>query len=47
VDTYERLVMDDLQQAATIVAWCVYTLANRDELVPRKPAPPPPQASGN
>jgi carboxypeptidase Q len=39
-DTYERLVMDDLKQAATIVAWSVYTIANRDEMMPRKPAPP-------
>jgi hypothetical protein len=39
VDTYERLVMDDLRQAATIVAWSVYTIANRDEMMPRKPAP--------
>jgi hypothetical protein len=37
VDTYERLVIDDLQQAATIVAWTVYTIANRDEMMPRKP----------
>jgi hypothetical protein len=40
VDTYERLVMDDLRQAATIVAWSVYTIANREEMMPRKPAPP-------
>jgi hypothetical protein len=39
-DTYERLVMDDLKQAATIVAWSVYTIANREEMMPRKPAPP-------
>ena len=37
VDTYERLVMDDLRQAATIVAWTVYTIANRDAMMPRKP----------
>jgi hypothetical protein len=36
VDTYERLVMDDLKQAATVVAWTVYTIANRDEMMPRK-----------
>jgi hypothetical protein len=40
-DTYERLVMDDLKQMATIVAWSVYTIANRDEMMPRKPAPAP------
>ncbi len=36
VDTYERLVLEDLQQAATIIAWTVHTLANRDEMMPRK-----------
>jgi carboxypeptidase Q len=40
VDTYERLVIDDLKQAATIVAWTVYTIANRDEMMPRKPVAP-------
>jgi hypothetical protein len=39
-DTYERLVMDDLKQAATVVAWTVYTIANRDEMMPRKPVQP-------
>jgi carboxypeptidase Q len=39
VDTYERLVIEDLQQAATIVAWTVYTIANRDEMMPRKERP--------
>ncbi len=37
MDTYERLVLDDLKQAATIVAWTVYTIANRDQPMPRKP----------
>jgi len=41
IDTNERLVMDDLKQMATIVAWSVYTIANRDEMMPRKPAPAP------
>lgn len=42
VDTYERLVIDDLKQAATVVAWTVYHIANREELMPRKaPAPRP------
>ncbi len=40
LDTYERLVMDDLKQAATIMAWSVYTIANRDEMMPRKPVAP-------
>jgi hypothetical protein len=47
VDTYDHLVMDDLKQAATIVAWSVYTIANRDEMMPRKPAPAPAQRAGN
>ena len=38
-DTFERLVLDDLKQAATVVAYTVYHLAMRDELMPRKPAP--------
>ena len=36
VDTYERLVLADLKQAAQIVAFTVYTIANRDEMIPRK-----------
>lgn len=40
LDTYERLSMDDLKQMATIVAWSVYTIANRDDMMPRKPAAP-------
>lgn len=40
VDTYERLVIEDLKQAATVVAWTVYHIANRDEMMPRK-APRP------
>lgn len=37
-DTYERLVLDDLKQAATVIAYTVYHLAMRDEMMPRKPA---------
>jgi hypothetical protein len=37
-DTYERLLLDDLKQAATVVAYTVYHLAMRDEMMPRKPA---------
>ena len=36
MDTYERLVIEDLKQAATVVAWTVYELANRPEMMPRK-----------
>lgn len=35
-DTYERLVMKDLKQMATIIASFVYHTAQRDELLPRK-----------
>ncbi len=40
VDTYERLVIDDLKQAATVVAWTAYQIANRADPMPR-PAPRP------
>jgi hypothetical protein len=40
VDTYERLMIDDLKQAAAVVAWTVYSIANRDELMPRKSGRP-------
>ena len=36
-DRYERLVIEDLQQAAVVVAATVYQLAMRDEMMPRKP----------
>jgi Zn-dependent M28 family amino/carboxypeptidase len=36
-DTYERLVLDDLKQAATVIAYTAYHLAMRDEMMPRKP----------
>ena len=35
-DTYERLVIDDLKQMATIIASFVYHTAQRDDLMPRK-----------
>ncbi|HEV8266161.1 MAG TPA: M20/M25/M40 family metallo-hydrolase [Gemmatimonadales bacterium] len=44
-DSYERLVMDDLRQAAVVVAYTVYHLAMRDDMMPRKPAPA--QTGGN
>jgi hypothetical protein len=45
LDTYERIVEDDVKKAAIVVASAVYTLAMRDELLPRlpqaeMPAPP-------
>ena len=36
VDTFERLPMGDLEQAAVVVAATVWELANRDEMMPRK-----------
>jgi Zn-dependent M28 family amino/carboxypeptidase len=35
MDTYERLVAADLQQAAVVVATMLYNTAMRDELLPR------------
>jgi len=54
LDTYERVIEDDVKQAAIVVATTVYTLAMRDEPIPRfaadampkpepeTPATPPP-----
>jgi hypothetical protein len=39
LDTYDRLLSDDLMKNATIIASFVYLAANRDELLPRKPLP--------
>jgi len=39
-DTYERLVIDDLKQMATIIASFVYHTAQRDDLLPRKEEKP-------
>ena len=36
IDTYDALLMDDLKQAAVVVASTVYHLAMRDEMFPRK-----------
>src|SRR6266850_3825665 len=49
LDTYERILEDDVKKDATEVAWAVYQLAMRDDLLPRfskdamppKPAAPP------
>jgi hypothetical protein len=35
LDTYERILEEDVKKDATIVAWAVYQLATRDELLPR------------
>jgi carboxypeptidase Q len=46
LDTYERIVEDDVKSSAAVIAAAVYQLAMRDELLPRypreqMPAPPP------
>ncbi|WP_028296560.1 M20/M25/M40 family metallo-hydrolase [Olivibacter sitiensis] len=38
-DTYDRLIDDDLKQAATIIAAFVYNTAQRADKLPRKPLP--------
>ena len=40
-DTFERLMLDDLKQAAVVVAATAYHLAMRDEMMPRKPTEAP------
>lgn len=35
LDTYERIVEDDVKKNAMVVAWSVYQLATRDDLLPR------------
>ena len=35
LDTYERILEDDVKQAAMVVAWTIYQLATRDDLLPR------------
>ncbi len=41
MDTYERLLPDDLAQAAFVEAIFVYNAAMRDQMLPRKPFPHP------
>lgn len=47
MDVYDRVVADDLKQAAVVMAAVVYQTAMRDEKIPRKPltAPSPPAKS--
>jgi carboxypeptidase Q len=40
-DTYDKLVEDDLKQAATIVASFVYHTSQREQMIPRKGLPKP------
>ncbi len=47
LDTYERILEDDVKKAAVLVATAVYELATRDDLLPRfskDTMPPPPPA---
>jgi len=47
LDTYERIIPDDVQKAAAIAAAAVWHAANRDQMIPRfgKEAMPPPVAA--
>jgi len=51
LDTYERILEVDVRQDAVEVAWCIYQLAMRDDLLPRfakeamPPLPPPSPAA--
>src|SRR5215211_3960118 len=50
LDTYERILEDDAKKDAMVVAWSVYQLAMRDELLPRfskseMPPKPPDESS--
>ena len=51
LDTYERIIEDDVKKSAAAIAAAVYHLAMRDEMLPRfpkdkMPAPPPPPGQG-
>lgn len=39
MDCYDRLIADDLKQAATVIASFVWLTAMREEMIPRKPQP--------
>lgn len=41
MDTYERLLPEDMKQAAVVEAIFVYNAAMRDQMLPRKPFPHP------
>ena len=51
LDTYERVIEEDVKKGAVIVASAIYHLSMRDEMLPRfapsdMPPPPPPRAGG-
>jgi hypothetical protein len=50
LDTYERIIPEDVMKDAIVTASLVYHIANRDQMLPRfskdeMPAPPPPRGS--
>jgi hypothetical protein len=50
LDTYERIIEDDVKKNAATIAWAAYQLAMRDDLLPRfksadMPRPPRPTAT--
>ena len=51
LDTYERIIPEDVTRAATIIASAVWHVANRDEMIPRfskeKMPAPAPARTGN
>ena len=52
LDTYERIIEDDVKKSAIAIAAALYHLAMRDEMLPRfakdkMPAPPAPQRPGS
>ena len=51
LDTYERIIEEDVKKSAMAIASAVYHLAMRDEMLPRfsketMPPPPPPPGQG-
>ena len=51
LDTYERIIEEDVKKSATAIASALYHLAMRDEMLPRftaetMPPPPPPPGQG-
>jgi hypothetical protein len=51
LDTYERIIEEDVKKSATSIASAVYHVAMRDEMLPRfskenMPPPPPPPGQG-
>jgi carboxypeptidase Q len=50
LDTYERILEEDVKKDAVVIATVLYQLSMRDELLPRfrkdaMPSPPPPPAA--